>query len=42
MEGNQITEGNRTSVELCILVEAGAAVCGMDPMKKVKKETVFF
>ena len=42
MEGNQITEGNRSSVELCILVEAGAAVRGMDPMKKVKKETVFF
>ena len=42
MEGNQITKGNRASVELCILVEAGAAVRGMDPMKKVKKETVFF
>ncbi len=42
MEGNQITKGNRASVELCILVEAGAAVRGLDPMKKVKKETVFF
>ena len=42
MEGNQITDANRASVELCILVEAGAAVRGMDPMKKVKKETVFF
>ena len=42
MEGNQITDGNRASVELCILVEAGAAVRGMDPMKKEKKERVYF
>ena len=42
MEGNLITEGNRASVELCILVEAGAAVRGMDPMKKEKKERVYF
>ena len=42
MEGNLITEGTRASVELCILVEAGAAVRGMDPMKKEKKECIFF
>jgi hypothetical protein len=42
MEGNLITEGNRASVEMCILVEAGAAVRGMDPMKKEKKERVYF
>ena len=40
LEGNLITEGNHTSFELCILVEAGAAVRGMDPMKKEKKERV--
>ena len=34
MEGNQITKGNHARVELCILVEAGSAVCGVDPMKK--------
>jgi hypothetical protein len=43
MEGKLITEGNRASVEMCILVEAGAAVRGMDPMKKKeKKERVYF
>ena len=42
MEGNQITEANRASVEMCILVEAGASVRGMDPMKKEKKERVYF
>ena len=42
MEGNLITEGNRASVEMCILVEAGSAVRGMDPMKKEKKEQVYF
>ena len=42
MEGNLITKGNRTSVKLCIFVKAGAAVRGMDPMKKEKKETVYF
>ena len=42
MEGNQITEGNCTSVKLCIFVEAGVVVCGIDPMKKDKKEPVFF
>ncbi len=35
-------EGNRASVEMCILVKAGAAVRGMDPMKKKKKERVYF
>ena len=33
---------NCASVELCIFVEAGAAVRGMDLMKKEKKESVFF
>jgi hypothetical protein len=42
MDGSLITEGNRASVEMCILVEAGAAVRGMDPMKKEKKERVYF
>jgi hypothetical protein len=42
LEGNKINEGNRVSVELCIFVEAGAAVCGMDPMKKEEKERVYF
>ena len=42
LEGNKINEVNRASVELCIFVEAGAAVRGMDPMKKEKKESVFF
>ncbi len=42
MEGNKITEGNHTAVELCILVEAGAAVRGINPMKKEKKELVYF
>jgi hypothetical protein len=34
LKGEKINEVNRTSVELCIFVQAGAAVCGMDPMKK--------
>jgi hypothetical protein len=42
MEGNKITETNRAAVELCILSEAGAFVRNMDPMKKEKKERVFF
>jgi hypothetical protein len=42
MDGNLITEANRTSVEMCILVEAGAAIRGMDPMKKEKKERIYF
>ena len=33
---------NRAAVEVCISVEAGAAVCSMDPMKKEKKEKAFF
>ena len=36
LEGNKINEVNCASVELCIFVEAGAAVCGMDLMKKEK------
>ncbi len=42
LEGNRINEGNRASVGLCIFVEAGAVVCGMDPMKKEKKERFYF
>jgi hypothetical protein len=41
MEGSLITKSNRASVEICILVEAGAAVRGMDPMKKEKKERIY-
>ena len=33
---------NRAAVEVCISVEAGAAVRIMDPMKKEKKEKAFF
>jgi len=42
MEGNKISESNRAAVKLCILSEAGAFVRNMDPMKKDKKERVFF
>ncbi len=42
MDGSLITEANRTSVEMCILVEAGATVRGMDPMKKEKKDRIYF
>ena len=42
MDGNKISEANRAAVEVCILVEAGAAVRSMDPMKKEKKEKAFF
>jgi hypothetical protein len=42
MDGNKISEANRAAVEVCISVEAGAAVCSMDPMKKEKKEKAFF
>jgi hypothetical protein len=42
MEGNKINESNRAAVELCILVEAGAAVRGLDPMKKEKKERIYY
>ena len=41
MEGHKITEGIHASVALCIFIEAGAAVCGMDPMKKECKECVY-
>jgi hypothetical protein len=41
LEGNRISKANCMAVELCIFIEAGAAVCGMDPMKKEKKEQVF-
>jgi len=40
--GNKISEANRALVEVCISVEAGAAVRSMDPMKKEKKENAFF
>jgi len=42
MDGNKISKANRAAVEVCILVEAGAAVRSMDPMKKEKKEKAFF
>jgi hypothetical protein len=42
LEGNKISKANRLAVELCIFVEAGAAVRGMDAMYKQKKEAVFF
>jgi hypothetical protein len=42
MEGHKISESNRAAVELCVLSEAGAFVRNMDPMKKEKKERVFF
>ena len=42
MDGNKISESNRAAVEVCILVEAGAAVRSMDPMKKERKENAFF
>jgi hypothetical protein len=42
MDGHKIGKSNCASVELCILSEAGAFVCDMDPMKKDKKgEGVF-
>ena len=42
MDGNKISEATRAAVEVCISVEAGAAVRSMDPMKKEKKETAFY
>jgi hypothetical protein len=42
LEGNRISKANRTAVELCIFIEAGAAVRGMDAMYKQKKEAAFF
>lgn len=42
MDGNKISEANRAAVEVCISVEAGAAVRSMDPMKKEKKESAFY
>lgn len=42
MDGNKICEANRGAVEVCISVEAGAAVRSMDPMKKEKKEDAFY
>jgi hypothetical protein len=42
LKGNRISKTNCTAVELCIFVEAGATVCGMDPMKKGKKEQAYF
>ncbi len=42
MDGNKISEANRAAVEVCISVEAGAAVRSMDPMKKENKEKAFF
>jgi hypothetical protein len=41
-EGNKISKASCAAVEVCILVEAGAAVCSMDPTKKDKKEKAFF
>jgi hypothetical protein len=42
LKGNRISEANFAAVELCVFVEVGAAVCGMDPMKKGKKEQAYF
>ena len=42
LKGNKISEANCVVVELCIFVEAGAAVCGMNAMYKQKKEAAFF
>ena len=42
MDGNKISEATRAAVEVCISVEAGAAVRSMDAMRKEKKETAFF
>ncbi len=42
LEGNRISKANRVAVELCIFIEAGAAVRGMNPMKKGKKEQAYF
>jgi hypothetical protein len=42
MEGHKISESNRSAIKLCLLSEAGAFVCNMDPMKKDKKERAFF
>ena len=42
MDGNKISDANRAAVEVCISVEAGAAVRSMDLMKKEKKEKAFF
>ena len=38
MDGNKISEANRAAAEVCVLVEAGAAVGSMDLMNKEKKE----
>jgi len=42
MDGKKISEANRAAVKVCILVEAGAAVRSMDPMKNEKTEKAFF
>ena len=42
MEGHKISESNCSAIKLCLLSEAGAFVCNMDPMKKDKKERAFF
>jgi hypothetical protein len=42
MDGNKISEANHAAVEVCISIEAGAAVRSMDPMKKEKKENAFY
>ena len=42
LKGNKIRKANRSVVELCIFIEAGATVCGMDPMKMEKKEQAYF
>ena len=42
MEGHKICEANRAAVEICLLSEASAFVCNMDPMKKDRKEGAFF
>jgi hypothetical protein len=42
LEGNKISKVNRAAIELCIFIEAGAAVRGMDVMYKQKKKAAFF
>ena len=41
MGGNKISEANCGAVDVCISVEAGAAVCSMDPMKRRRRRMHF-
>ena len=42
LEGHKISMLNWAAVKLCLLSEAGAFWCNMDPIKKDKKERAFF